>query len=226
MKLKLIFIFCIVSLTAGSQELPTINAGLDFLLFRGKYINQYSEANYNSKGGVFVEKPFHFPYVNNVFAVPGISFKVIHEKIFGGGLGAGVSSSLNHFSLSGYLKITHKPDFLKTGSAIFYYGGLAGAPIHTQANGSATGYSAIDESKNWDDPDHKEDPSHLYKKIYYGVLAGMEFSGTTRVTPSLEVRFLPFFANYHHHELHPFELAVNIKFGRKKREIEDSGSVP
>lgn len=215
MKLKLISLLCIISLFADAQKHSIVNAGFDFLLFRGKYENEYGEVNYNSKGGLFVEKSFQFPYIKNVFVNPGISFKIINEKVFGGGLGAGVSSSLNHYNLIGYLKIIHKPDFIRINPAVFYYGALTGTPIYTQANGSVYSYSVVDREDNWDDPDHKEAPSHLYKKIYYGILAGVEFSNNALVTPAFEVRFLPVFAKYHHHKLHPFELAINLKFGRK-----------
>ena len=215
MKTKTVLLLCFISLFSNAQEIQKLNVGLDFLLFKGSYENGYGTVNYSSKGGAFIEKAFQLNFLKQTFLSPGLSYKSINEKFSGGGLGGGSASNLNHYAMSGYLKIIHKTEILKLKSAAFYYGAFGGAHFITWARGSASSYSLLYEQANWENPDYKEDPSHLFNKMYFGILTGVQFTNNSFIKPSLELRLLPLYGEYKEHVVSPFELVLNLGFGEK-----------
>ena len=215
MKTKIITLFLLVSFYSNAQEIPKFNVGIDYFLLHASYENGYGSADYSSHGGVFVEKPFQFSFLKPIVFSPGLSFKTIHENFGGGGLGGGSSSSLNHHSFSGYLRIIHKIRLEKIKPAMFYFGGIGGAHFYTWAKGSASSYSTLYPQANWQNSNYKEDPSHLFHKMYFGVLAGIEFTNNSSVTPSFEVKLLPKFGEYRENVLSPVELSINLAFEKK-----------
>lgn len=213
MKAKTVLLLCFVSLFSNAQEIQKLNVGFNFLLFKGSYENGYGIVNYSSRGGAFIEKAFQVNFLKQTFLSPGLSYKSVNEKYSGGGLGGGSASKLNHYALSGYLKIIHETEI--STSAAFYYGAFGGANFVTWARGSASSYSSLYEQANWENPNYKEDPSHLFNKVYAGILTGLQFADISSIKPSLELRFLPRFGEYKEHVLSPFELVLNLGFGRK-----------
>ena len=63
---------------------------------------------------------------------------------------------------------------------------------------------------NWENPNYKEDQSHLFKKMYFGFLTGIEFTNNTLISPSLELRFIQRYGEYKGAVLNPFEIAINL----------------
>lgn len=215
MNTKIAIVLCFMSLFSKAQEIPKLNAGIDFLTFKGSYENENGTTHYSSRGGIFLEKAFQLYFINQFVLSPGLSFKSINEKYSGGGMGGGSSSDLNHHTISGYLKIIHRAEIIKFKPSVLYYGGFGGAHFYTWAKGSASNHSTLYEQANWENPNYKEDPSHLFKKMYIGFLAGVEFATTGFIRPSFEVRFMPIYAESHGNLLNPFELAINLAFGSR-----------
>ena len=211
MKAKIVLLLCFLSFFSNAQEIQKFNAGFDFLLFKVSYENGYGTVNYSSRGGAFVEKAIQLSFLKQTFLSPGLAYKSINEKYSGGGLGGGSASKLNHYALSGYLKIIHKTELFK--SAGFYYGALGGANFITWARGNASSYSLQYEQANWENPNYKEDPSHLFHKMYAGILTGVQFSEKTSIKTSLELRLLPRLGEYKEQVLSPFEFVLNLGFG-------------
>ncbi len=215
MKTKIIALILLVSFYSKAQDIPKFNVGIDYLLLHASYENAYGSVEYSSRGGVFIEKPFQFDFLKPVGFSPGLSFKTIHENFGGGGLGGGSSSSLNHYSFSGYLKIIHKMNLEKIKPAVFYFGAFGGAHFYTWAKGSASSYSTLYPKANWKDSNYKEDPSHLFRKMYVGLLAGIEFPNKSFITPSFEVKYIPNYGEYKENVLSPVELSINLAFRTK-----------
>lgn len=215
MKAKTVLLLCFISLFSNAQEIQKLNVGFNFLLFKGSYENGYGTVNYSSRGGAFIEKAFQVNFLKQTFLSPGLSYKSINEKYSGGGLGGGSASQLNHYALSGYLKIIHETE------AGFYYGALGGANFITWARGSASSYSGLYEQANWENPNYKEDPSHLFHKMYAGILVGVQFTDISSIKPSLELRLLPRLGEYKEHVLSPFEVVLNLGFGGKVQNKKD-----
>ncbi len=218
MKTKIVILLCFISFFSNAQEIPKLNAGIDLLIFKGSYENEYGTTTYSSRGGVFLEKAFQFNFLKQIVLTPGLSYKSIHEKTQGGGMGAGSSSDLNHYTISGYLKFIRKAEIIKIKPAVLYYGGFGGAHFYTWAKGSASNHSVFYEEANWENLNYKEDPSPLFKKMYFGFLTGIEFTNNGFIRPSFEVRFMPLYAESKGNVLNPFELAINLAFGSKKLE--------
>ena len=216
MKALVIFLLCIASLTSVAQDSTLFKIGIDYMLFQSNKEDGSGQTSYFSKGGISIEKPFNISVLKQVVISPGLSYKIINENYSGGGLGAGSSSDLNHHSLSGYLKIVHRTSMEKLLPAIFYFGAFGGVHIRTWAKGSASSYNMFSSEGNWSNPDYKEDPSHLFKKGYYGILAGIEFSNNTVITPAFEVRCIPQYGEYKGNLINPVELAIQLGFGRSK----------
>ncbi len=126
-----------------------------------------------------------------------------------------MSSDLKHHTISGYLKLTHKIEKIDIGPPVLYYD-LAGVHFFTWEKGSTSSHSMFYPEANWEKPNHKESPSHLLKKMYTGLLVNIEFTNTKLITPSFEVRFLPYYGEYKGNTLNPLELAINLSFGKHK----------
>lgn len=216
MKALFILLLCIVSLTSVAQDSTLLKIGVDYMLFQSNTEDGSGQTSYYSKGGISLEKPFQFNFLKQVVVSPGLSYKIINENYSGGGLGAGSSSDLNHHTFSGYLKIVHRTNLEKIIPAVFYFGILGGAHIRTWAKGSASSYSAFYTEGNWDNPNYKEDPSHLFKKGYYGLLVGIEFSNNTFMTPAFELKCMPRYGEYNGNLINPVELSIQLGFGKSK----------
>lgn len=215
MKIKIALLLCIISHGLNAQDRSKLNFGIDYILFGGVSDNWSGEVTYSSRGGAFVEKPFQLKFAKQLYLSPGLSFKKINEKYHGGGLGAGFSSDLDHYALSSYVKVIHKPEIQVLKPASVYFGGFGGARLYTWARGSASSYSVLYPQANWENDNYKEDPSHLFKKLYFGPVAGLEFTNEGVFRPSLEVRYMLQFGEYYEKILRPFELVVNIGIGSK-----------
>lgn len=221
MRTKILLLLCFISLLSMAQEIPKLNAGIDFLLFNGEIENSSGTFNYSSKVGFFLEKPFQSNASKRIFFNPGLSFKAINQDYSGGGLGAGSTSELNHYSISGYLKIIYKTDFINKKHTGLYFGVFGGTPFYTWVKGSTSSYSTLYPEANWEKPNYKEHPSQLFEKMYFGLLTGIGFANNAFIKPSLEVRFLPIFGEYKESVLNPFELAINLAFGTKKLKLKE-----
>lgn len=214
MKTIVLLFVCFIPLVSGAQQ---FNVGIDYSFFKNSYENSGEVANYNSKGGVFLEKGFQLKFLKNIVISPGVSLKKINEKFSDGGLGAGFSSELDHYSFGGYCKIVRTFEIAKIKPAVLYLGALGGARITSWAKGSTESYSRLDSQLNGIDSDYKENPSHLFHKMHYGFLAGVVFSNSSFIEPALELRFMPTYGEYKENILSPFELAINIGFGKKNK---------
>lgn len=212
MKPIVFLLLCFISLFANAQR---INVGADYLFLRDAYDD--GDAIYKSKGGLFVEKGFELKSLKQIIIRPGISFKTIHEDFFSGGNAAGFSRDLNHYSVSAYCKIIRTIEIAKIKPILFHVGALGGATITSWARGKASNYSMFDHEANWSDPHYKENPSQLFRKMYYGFLAGMTFRNNSSIEPALELRFMPGYGQYSQNVLNPLELAVSIGFGKKAK---------
>lgn len=221
MKTKIAILLCFTSLFLNAQEIPKLNTGIDFLIIYKNLDNSNGALNYSSKGGVFIEKPFQISLLRQIVLSPGLSFKAINENFNGGGLGAGSTSDLNHYSINGYLKIIRKTDIIKIKPAVLYYGVFGGPHLYTRAKGSKSNYSMFYPEANWENQNYKEEPSHFFKKMYFGFLTGIEFTGNAFIKPSMEVRFLPIIGEYKENVLNPFELAINLAFGTQKLKLKE-----
>lgn len=211
-----LLVFVMLAFVASAQDSTLFKIGIDYMLFQSNTEDGSVQTSYYSKGGISLEKPFQFNSLKQVVFSPGLSYKIINENYSGGGLGAGSSSDLNHHTFSGYLKIVHRTNLEKIIPAVFYFGILGGAHIRTWAKGSASSYSKFYNEGNWDNPNYKEDPSHLFNKGYYGILAGIEFSNSTFITPAFELRFMPRYGEYNGNLINPVELSIQLGFGKSK----------
>ena len=217
MKQKLIRLFLFVSLFGSAQDLPKLNVGADFMFFSKEYDNPYGEATYDSRGGFFVEKPFQMKFYRRLYISPGVSFKNIYERYRGGGMGAGFSCNLNHYSINSYLKAIYKPEIRILKPTLLYFGALGGTHLYTWAKGSAHSWSLSATQANWSKENYREDPSHLYNNLFFGLLAGIELTGKGIIRPSIEVRWMPNYGEYQGNKTNPFELAINLGIGTKKK---------
>jgi hypothetical protein len=217
MKSKITIFLCIISFLSTAQEISKLNIGVDYLILKNYYSNRYGDFHYTPQIGGFVEKPFLFPLFKSVIFSPGLSFNTIHEKFHGGGLGAGSYKDLTHYSFSGYGKLIHQTHFRIFPRITFYFGGLIGTRLITWSKGNASNYSISYPEANWEDPDYTERPSHLYKKMYAGLLSGLEFKTHSFIHPSFEARFLPRYGQYKQNMLNPFEIALQIGLGTKNK---------
>jgi hypothetical protein len=216
MKTKLILLFLFVSLFGNAQNPTKLNFGADFMLFLGEYNNPYGDATYDSRGGFFVEKPFQMKFYRRLYISPGVSFKNIYERYRGGGMGAGFSCILNHYSINSYLKTIYKPEIRILKPTSLYFGALGGTHLYTWEKGSAHSWSMFSPQANWSKENYREDPSHLYNNLFFGLLAGIELTGKGIIRPSIEVRWMPNYGEFQRNKISPFELAINLGIGTKK----------
>lgn len=217
MKTKLILVFLFVSLWGSAQNPTKLNFGADFMVFRGEYDNPYGEATYDSRGGFFVEKPFQMKFARQFYVSPGVSFKNIYERYHGGGRGAGFSCILNNYSINSYLKTIYKPEIRILKPTSLYFGALGGTHLYTWEKGSAHSWSISASQANWSKENYRENPSHLYNKLFFGLLAGIELTGKGIIRPSIEVRWMPNYGEFQRNKISPFELAINLGIGTKKK---------
>ncbi len=221
MKIAAVFLmFCITTL-AVAQDVSILNTGFDLMIFSGKTMNESGMTNYSSKGGVFLEKPFRLGSSEKLFLSPGFSYKSINEKYQGGGMGGALTSELNHSSLSGYIKLIRKTKIIKISPAVLYFGGFAGFNMYTRAKGKTSSYNVFYFDANWEDRDFYEEPSHLFKKVYGGILTGVEFKNHSFIQPSVEIKFLPNYGRYRGKVLNPFEVGINLAFASKKTKSQE-----
>jgi hypothetical protein len=213
--IKLILLFCVIFVSGTkAQNAAKFDIGGEYMLFRGEYDYVDNEKMYSSRGGLFIEKPIQLTSLSGNYFTPGLSYKNIYESYGGGGLGAQFSSDLNHQSISGYFKLIHKFNFEVLKPQSIYIGGMFGAQIYTWATGTSSNSDSSNHDRNWSDRYYSEQPSHLFKKVYYGFVAGIEFADKGFIRPAIEVRYYPEFAEYRQTVLRPFELAVNFGIGK------------
>jgi hypothetical protein len=206
----------IVALNAKSQEKPILNIGGDYTIFKGEYSNSRGKETYSSRGGLFVEKWFQLAKSAGNYLTPGLSYKKVNETYRGGGLGGGFSSKLDHYSFSGYVKFIHRFNIEALKPQAAYIGAMGGVQLYTWARGDAASHSVQYPEANWSDGKYTEEPSHLFKQVYYGFVAGFEISNKGMLRPSVEIRYMPRYGEYMETVLRPFELALNIAIGKKK----------
>lgn len=211
MKALTLILICLICFYSNAQENTKLNIGMEVLMLDRIYENGYGTANYSS-AGVFIEKPIHLKFLRQTFINPGFSYKSINETFStsSSALGGHFWSDLNHNSISGYLKTINKVEFEKIKPAVFYFGAFGGAHLITWARGNAQSSSKLYEQANWENSDYREDPSHLFNKMYFGFLCGIQFTNNSFIEPSLELRILPHFGEYMENKLNPFEIALNM----------------
>ena len=213
--IKLILLFCVLFVSgAKAQTAAKFNIGVDYMLFRGEYEYVDNEKMYSSRGGIFIEKPIQLTSLSGNYLTPGLSYKNIYESYGGGGLGTQFSSHLNHQSVSGYFKLIHKFNCEVLKPQSIYIGGMGGVQICTWATGTSSYNNSSDHVHSWRDRYDSEQPSHLFKKVYCGLVAGIEFTDKGFIRPAIEVRYYPSFAKYDETVLRPFELAVSFGIGK------------
>jgi hypothetical protein len=212
-KLALLF-WMLVVLGAKAQSPVKFNIGGDYMLFRGGYEYASSEKVYSSRGGIFIEKPVQLTKASGNYFTPGLSYKNIFESYGSGGLGGRYSSDLNHQSISGYFKLIHRFNCEVLKPQSIYFGGMGGVQIYTWATGTSSNHDSSNPDRYWTDRYYSEQPSHLFKTIYCGFIAGIEFTDKGFIRPAIEVRYYPQFAEYYATVLRPFELAVNFGIGK------------
>lgn len=215
-------LLCLVTFLLNAQESPKLNIGMDFFLFNRIYENGYGKADYSSIGA-FIEKPIQLNFLRQTFLNPGISYKSINEDFATSqsALGGSFSNDLNHNTFSGYLKIIRKVEMVKIKPAVLYFGAFGGAHFITWARGNARSSSVLYEQANWENSNYKENPSHLFNKMYFGFLTGIQFTNNSFIEPSLELRLLPLYGEYKGNKLNPFEIAINLGFGENRlKELE------
>lgn len=222
MKAPTLILLCLMTLFSKAQEPPKLNVGTDLFVINNSYENRYGKANYSSIG-VFIEKPIQITFLKQTFLNPGLSYKSINENFSTSqtALGGNFSNNLNHNTFSGYLKIIHKVKIVKIQPAIFYFGAFGGAHFITWARGSARSSSVLYEQDNWVKSDYRENPSHLFHKMYFGFLTGIQFTNNSFIEPSFELRMLPHYGEYKENKLNPFEIALNLRLGRNRLKQED-----
>lgn len=213
--IKLILLVCVLFVSgAKAQNAANFNIGADYMLFRGFYEYVDNEKMYSSRGGIFIEKPIQLTSLSGNYLSPGLSYKNIYESYGVGGLGAQFSSDLNHQSISGYFKLIHQFNCEVLKPQSIYIGGMGGMQIYSWATGTSSFNISGDHIHSYTDRYHSEQPSHLFKKVYCGFVAGIEFADKGFIRPAIEVRYYPSFAKYHDTVIRPFELAVNFGIGK------------
>lgn len=217
MKQKLILLLLFASLFGSAQDLPKLNVGVDFMLFRGEYDNSSGEVTYDSRGGFFVEKPFQTKFFRQLYISPGVSFKNTYERFHSGGLGGSFTSKLNHYTINSYVKAIYKTEIEILKPTSLYFGATGGTHLYTWAKGSASSWVMSSPECTWQKDNYKEDPSHLYNKLFFGFLAGIELFDKGIIRPSIEVRWMPDYGEYQGNKTSPFELAINLGIGTKKK---------
>lgn len=217
MKLKLILLLLFASLFGSAQNTARLHIGADFMFFSKEYDNPYGEATYDSRGGFFVEKPFQMKFFRQLYISPGVSFKNIYERFHSGGLGAAIWLKMNHYSVNSYVKAIYKPEINILKPSSLYLGTLGGTHLYTWGEGNVSSHGMSDLQGKWANGDYREEPSHLYNNLFYGFLAGIELTGKGIIRPSIEVRWMPNYGEYQGNKTSPFELAINLGIGTKKK---------
>jgi len=216
-EIKLVLLLCVVFVSgAKAQNTAKFNFGVDYLLLNGDNSNYHGDEGYSSRGGLFAEKQFQIKKLGQVYCVPGLSVKKINEIYYGGGMGAGISRKLNHYSVSSSAKLIYKFDIGMIKPSALYAGGIGGVQLFTWAKGSASSYSVLYPEANWQNDNYKERPSRLFRRVYCGLVAGIEFMDKGLIRPAIEVRYFSRFANYQEIVFQPFELAVSIGIGKRE----------
>ncbi len=214
MKIRTAILFCLISSFLNAQDISRVTIGMDFFLFNRIYENGYGKANYSSTG-VYIEKPIQLNFIKQTFLNPGLSYKSINETFSTSqsALGGSFSNDLKHNTFSAYLKIIHKVEIEKIKPSVLYFGAFGGTHFITWARGSARSSSVLYEQANWENSDYRENPSHLFNKMYFGFLTGIQFTNNSFIEPSLELRILPLYGEYKGNKLTPFEIALNLRLG-------------
>ncbi len=201
-QIAILALFCMYSILAFSQEVPSINVGAGFpSFFQTNFDKDWGSYHSIDPGRihVFSEIQQLINFKNNpAFSVtPGIGYFLFNESESGGGLGGGGSSAVKHHALSIYAKLNYSITQHNEKAFRWYAGVLTGFYFYSRTTGERSWWMMQELGGRSGSEEISKSGKPFYNNFYNGIYAGFKIKTGKNdcFQPAFEFTFLPGYAN-------------------------------